>query len=73
MKAENFCYWLQGFFEITDPEFKGMICSSEQILMIRKHLNMVFAHDIDPKMGDAKHQQKLNDIHNPERPILFRC
>lgn len=71
MKAENFCYWLQGFFEITDPK----IINSDQIEMIKKHLNLVFAHDIDPKMGDADHQKKLNQIHSDDgyKSVLIRC
>jgi hypothetical protein len=32
-------------------------------------------HEIDPAMGDAAHQSKLNAVHSPGDPskILFRC
>ena len=45
---------------------------------------MVFKHDIDPKMGDGKHQQELTSLHKPPIAIqpnnisgnnneIFRC
>lgn len=46
MTAENFCYWLKGYFEINDnqprvPEHLDSL-NSEQIKMIKEHLNYVF-------------------------------
>lgn len=40
MTPENFCYWLQGLFEIEEPDF----LSKGQIRMIRDHLSLVFNH-----------------------------
>lgn len=42
MTPENFCYWLQGYFEIdgNQPE-KGYSLNPNQILMIRDHLRSV--------------------------------
>lgn len=60
MTARDFCYWLQGYFEIAGPS----MISEGQIKLIQKHLNMVFEHEIDPSMGDQNHQDKLNKIHN---------
>ena len=75
MKAEHFCFWLQGFFELSDVKE----LSEREIDIIKKHLNMVFIHDIDPKMGSAKHQAELNDAHagypsdfNHDKTV-FRC
>ena len=70
MKAESFCYWLQGLFELSNPE----TLDANQVHLIKQHLNMVFLHDIDPKMGDQKKQDLLNAIHNkpayqPHTPI----
>lgn len=49
MKPENFCYWLQGFFEITESsDTKEINLNKEQIDTIRAHLNLVFFHSIDP-------------------------
>jgi hypothetical protein len=38
MDPLNFCYWLQGFMEIDDPE----ALSTRQIDVIRDHLALVF-------------------------------
>ena len=43
MSPENFCYWLQGFNEITD----GQVPSQEQWEVIRRHLLLVFTQVID--------------------------
>ena len=64
MTAENFCYWLQATFEIMDAK----TFNEKQVEIIKNHLSMVFAHDIDPKMGDEKHQNLLNDLHFPIEP-----
>jgi hypothetical protein len=61
MKSESFVYWLQGYFEIAQPTEIG----PDETEMIKRHLNLVFKHEIDPSMGDEKHQQVLNEIHSP--------
>lgn len=74
MTSRDFCYWLQGYLEIADADGAGISMTDNQVKMIQKHLNLVFKHEIDPSMGDEKHQQKLNDIHNPPiKDQLFRC
>lgn len=60
MTSVNFAYWLQGFFEITEPKE----INAEQTELIKRHLNLVFKHEIDPAMGDQKHQDELNEIHS---------
>lgn len=42
------------------------------MIVVRKHLDLVFAHEIDPSMGDAKHQEKLNKIHSTDN-VTLRC
>jgi len=64
MTSRDFCYWLQGFFEITSKDGVVAVMSREQADCIQRHLNLVFKHEIDPSMGDAKHQAELNAIHN---------
>lgn len=81
MQSRDFCYWLQGFFEVQSmtsddaqkPESRGL--TPAQVSMIRNHLNMVFIHEIDPSMGDKPHQDKLTAAHGPFDPskILMRC
>jgi len=63
MRSRDFCYWLQGYFELT-KKGEGVFMTGEQILCIEKHLNLVFKHEIDPEMGDEKEQDALNQIHN---------
>lgn len=87
MKSRDFCYWLQGFFELNAADVRQNQSSPEltnkQVEVIRNHLNLVFAHEIDPEMGDQGKQAELNEIHKPagsisDRPpyksdILIRC
>jgi hypothetical protein len=73
MTSRDFCYWLQGYFEVSQPQTIG----KTETEMIQKHLNLVFKHEIDPSMGDEKHQQKLNEIHSPSgvnsSDTKYRC
>lgn len=83
MTSRDFCYWLQGFMEISaggpNPDQPLTLA---QVDCIQRHLALVFKHEIDPSMGDAKHQQALNETHSPKpawaqpqtpgRPVL-RC
>jgi len=59
MTSRDFAYWLQGFFEIS----KTTEVTTEQVQIIKNHLNMVFKHEIDPSHGDAAHQKVLSDAH----------
>lgn len=68
MTSRDFAYWLQGFFEISEQ--RGL--TAEQAECVKKHLNLVFKHEIDPSMGPANHQKKLNDIHDLGS-TLIRC
>ena len=64
MTAVQFCYWLQGFFEVRAASGEpGGSLSTKQADVIQRHLNMVFAHDIDPKAGGLEVQKKLSEIH----------
>ena len=77
MTSRDFAYWLQGFFEISGTS--ALTMNAEQVAMVRKHLDMVFVHEIDPSMGGKEEQDKLNKIHNkPTFPLhggdpLARC
>lgn len=66
MTSRDFCYWLQGFFEIADqaptPD-GGILMTQAQVSVIRSHLSMVFEHEIDPSMGDDAHREELAKIH----------
>lgn len=76
MTSRDFCYWLQGYFEIalTTPVDEACeILNLKQVQMIRKHLAMVFIHEIDPSMPNPK----LDKIHahtiGPVEEKVLRC
>lgn len=71
MTSRDFCYWLQGFFEISDGHEKINELSEKQIDLIRKHLSLVFKHEIDlsfksndQNKTNEQHQQELKQIHD---------
>lgn len=81
MKSRDFCYWLQGFFEISPTSDKKDL-NERQVNLIQQHLALVFKHEIDPQAGSTEHQAQLNEIHTqPVQQfggvtadnILFRC
>lgn len=59
MTSRDFCYWLQGMFELTD----ATNLNDRQTDLIKRHLHMVFIHEIDPAF--PSHQQDaLNHAHS---------
>ena len=64
MTPRDFCYWMQGFFEINEvSQGNGKIyLDAEQTECVKNHLNMVF-HHVDKTFGDEKHQKELSDLH----------
>jgi len=78
--ARDFCFWLQGKFELDGDDITSKGLTPQQTEMIRRHLSLVFIHDIDPKAGNAEEQKKLNEAHTGKspwtpapRPPLARC
>lgn len=69
MTSRDFCYWAQGFFEIANPQ-EGL--TPQQTELIKKHLNMVFFHEIDPSYSkDPKHLAALQKIHDGlNKPVM---
>ncbi len=59
MLARDFAFWLQGYFEIEEAARQEVTLSSTQVQVIRKHLALVFRHEIDPSMGDEARQEDL--------------
>lgn len=74
MKSRDFCFWLQGYFEISCKDKPGL--TEQQRVIIEKHLALVFKNEIDPSMGSVTHQEELNSIHKPQgkfgEPVI-RC
>lgn len=59
MKSVEFCYWLQGLFEVGEPA----TLNAKQVDLIKRHLNMVFIHEIDASYP-ADQQDALNSEHS---------
>lgn len=77
MKSRDFCYWLQGLFELGNINSLDAIQTDK----IKKHLAMVFKHEIDPSAGSTAHQQELSELHgkptiggvDPLTGMTLRC
>lgn len=63
MKSRDFCYWLQGYFEISDSK----ALNPAQVEVMRNHLAMVFIHEIDPSFP-AEQQEALRAAHEGKVP-----
>lgn len=67
MKSTEFCYWLQGFFELSES---NKALTPEQVQTITNHLKLVFLHEIDPSYSDNKVvQQIFQNIHDGKKPL----
>lgn len=60
MTSREFCYWLQGYFEIAGGQ-TGL--TADQAETVQRHLSMVFAHEIDPSYPK---QDTLKHLHDPK-------
>lgn len=75
MTSVDFCFWLQGFFELSGTD----TVTDEQVKIIKNHLNLTFLHEIDPLREKETTASKfdLDNLHNPNNGItndpLMRC
>ncbi len=70
MKTRDFCYWLQGYFEIS----KNKELNEEELKIIKNHLNLVFKHDIDTQYTDGDDSQEIHDgLDYDKDNVLYRC
>jgi len=70
MTSRDFCYWLQGYFELTGGVGADPI-PADRAMMIKRHLALVFTHEIDPSIdgGNQKVADELQKIHDGKPPI----
>lgn len=74
MTSREFCYWLQGMFELNSLA----ALDETRTRMIKNHLDLVFIHEIDPSYPETEKLQQVHDnIPNlakriPGAPIM-RC
>lgn len=84
MRADQFAYWLMGFFELCKAGNGDVqTINAEQTQTIKQHLSLVFLHDLDPKEATetgktAEELQKIHDGPRPQRPRppggqILRC
>lgn len=59
MTSREFIYWLQGLFELGEPSS----LNEQQTELIKRHLAMVFRHEIDPSYPEDQ-QSDLYELHN---------
>jgi hypothetical protein len=79
MTSRDFCYWLQGYFEINGASKGERVMNAGQIEMVERHLSLVFKHEIDPSMPDPA--GVLQAIHDGKAHIgkigpngeVYRC
>lgn len=57
MTPRDFCFWLQGYFEIG--EIQGTTLSATQVATIKKHLNSVFEQPKPLEMPFKQEGQQL--------------
>lgn len=63
MTSRDFCYWLQGFFELTGENVEAHL-NPAQTKMVRDHLALVFQHEIDPSFGTPEERAELQKTHD---------
>lgn len=70
MTARDFCFWLNGFFELDGAE-NGI--GIKQAGLIKRHLDLVFVHEIDAAIdkGDPLKKKELDAIHGGD--VIMRC
>jgi hypothetical protein len=67
MTSRDFCFWLQGFFELQGT---NQALTPEQVKTIQNHLKLVFLYEIDPSYSDNKVvQQIFQNIHDGRPPL----
>jgi len=67
MNAVDFCFWLQGFFEISEDNN----LSPRQLEVIKAHLSLVFVHEIDPmREAETSATKQQLDVAHAGKPVL---
>ena len=67
MNSRDFCYWLMGLFELSDP---NIALTEKQVQTIKNHLKLVFLYEIDPSYSkDPKVQKIFQNIHDGKEPM----
>lgn len=70
MTSRDFCYWLQGHFEVRGEPTSAL--TADQVQVIRNHLSLVFKHEIDPSIArpGTPEASALDAIHSGKWPKM---
>ena len=69
MTPENFCYWLQGWFELNKTIDHREGASKETLAMIDNHLKLVF-NKLTPKISDKEEpKQPVNVPYQSKKSV----
>lgn len=66
MTPEQFCYWLQGYFELKKTIDHREGATQETMKMIEDHLQTVF-HKVTPD------RSYYSPKYNPKLPLMITC
>lgn len=71
MTSRDFCYWLQGYFELTGGTGADLM-SADKVMTVKNHLALVFRHEIDPSIdgGNQKLADELQKIHDGGKTLV---
>lgn len=64
MNTIDFCYCLQGFFEVSE----ATEVTPKQVEMIKNHLNLAFKHEIDP-LRESQTTASVDELNHAHTPI----
>lgn len=68
MTPQDFCYWLQGYFDLSN----NVTLTQGQVEQIKNHLKLVSYHHIDPKEpGNGQVSQAIRSVTNGT--VFYRC
>ena len=63
MTPEQFCYWLNGFFDLTDSKE----LNEEQVKVLRSHLDLIFNKQASG-IGEKKYSKDIFDLPESLKP-----
>lgn len=68
MTPRDFCYWLQGHFELN-----GNNLTPQQIVVIREHLDLVFTKETTQQFPFISAFQEIGDgiLFHPDPPVVM--
>ena len=68
MNSTEFCYWLQGYFEIAG---KDVTLSTDQAKIVQEHLKLVFDKQTPPSPFDITVPEVLGQPKSYYQPSMF--